>query len=145
MKKSYSELLKDPRWQKKRLEILTRDNFTCRLCKDDKTSLQVHHKGYIKGRDPWDYENEDLITLCEHCHKEVESICKNPSIQFNDILHITKIVNTRTKGRIMVIVMQERCLFKIFDHRELCISSFLLSGDAIEPVIESLQKSLQYV
>lgn len=33
--------------------------------------LQVHHKKYIKGRMPWDYENEDLITLCKNCHKTI--------------------------------------------------------------------------
>ena len=30
--------------------------------------LQVHHKRYINGRENWDYENEDLITLCKKCH-----------------------------------------------------------------------------
>ena len=30
----YSEKLKDPRWQKKRLEILERDNFRCQYCGD---------------------------------------------------------------------------------------------------------------
>lgn len=68
MKKSYSELLKDPRWQKKKTEILKRDKFTCRLCKDTETTLHVHHKEYINGNAPWDYPNDLLITLCEHCH-----------------------------------------------------------------------------
>jgi len=67
----YSTKLKDPRWQKKRLEILQRDEWTCQLCDDTKSTLVVHHKRYIAGREPWDYPNELLITLCETCH-EVE-------------------------------------------------------------------------
>lgn len=68
-KKSYSEKLRDPRWQKKRLEILNRDHFRCRHCQDDKNTLHVHHLKYSKGKDPWDYENGFLITICETCHR----------------------------------------------------------------------------
>lgn len=73
MKKSYSEKLKDPRWQKKRLEILQRDNWTCTSCGGTKTTLHVHHKYYTYGNEPWEYNNNVLITLCEHCHKSEES------------------------------------------------------------------------
>ena len=31
---NYSEQLKSPKWQKKRLEIMQRDKFTCQLCGD---------------------------------------------------------------------------------------------------------------
>lgn len=30
--------------------------------------LQVHHKKYIQERMPWEYAEEDLITLCNECH-----------------------------------------------------------------------------
>ena len=43
----YVEKLKDPRWQRKRLEILQRDDWKCYWCKDDKTTLNVHHNGNI--------------------------------------------------------------------------------------------------
>lgn len=71
-KPSYSELLKDPRWQKRRLEILSRDNFTCQRCRDDESTLHVHHKHYHKGRMPWDYEDRELVTLCEFCHEGID-------------------------------------------------------------------------
>lgn len=45
-KEIYSEKLKDPRWQKKRLEILNRDEFACRFCGDNKSTLNVHHISY---------------------------------------------------------------------------------------------------
>ncbi len=30
--------------------------------------LNIHHKYYVQGREPWEYPNEALITLCEDCH-----------------------------------------------------------------------------
>ena len=65
---TYAQKLKDPRWQKKRLEILERDRFTCIYCGDTKTTLHVHHTLYRKGADPWEYQHEFLMTLCEDCH-----------------------------------------------------------------------------
>lgn len=31
-------------------------------------SLNVHHKYYIEGVKPWDYEDSALVTLCQDCH-----------------------------------------------------------------------------
>lgn len=70
--KSYSEKLKDPRWQKKRLEILERDDFTCQRCFAKDKTLQIHHWKY--AREPWDVENGYLITLCEDCHEDVREL-----------------------------------------------------------------------
>jgi 5-methylcytosine-specific restriction endonuclease McrA len=66
----YLEKLKDPRWEKKRLEILYRDNNICQQCGD--SGNQIHHKEYLMGREPWDYPDEYLITLCHECH-QIES------------------------------------------------------------------------
>lgn len=71
-KQTYSDLLRDPRWQKKRLEIMQRDNFTCQHCGAQDKELQVHHMLYTKGAKPWEYNERHLITLCRQCH-EVES------------------------------------------------------------------------
>lgn len=62
----YTEKLTDPRWQKKRLSILNRDNWTCQACWDTKTTLNIHHRKY-SGL-PWDSPDEDLVTVCRHCH-----------------------------------------------------------------------------
>lgn len=35
---------------------------------DKEYQIHIHHKRYVKNRYPWEYENEDLITLCHHCH-----------------------------------------------------------------------------
>lgn len=74
VKRSYSEKLKDSRWQRKRLEIMGRDEFECQKCHcKDHGMLSVHHRHYINGREPWDYPGELLITLCQQCHKEEEN------------------------------------------------------------------------
>lgn len=31
-------------------------------------ALNVHHKCYISGKNPWEYKNDALITLCQDCH-----------------------------------------------------------------------------
>lgn len=67
MRKSYLEKLRDPRWQKKRLEILERDDFTCQSCGSSHIELHVHHIEYAKG-DPWQVGNQFLATLCKDCH-----------------------------------------------------------------------------
>lgn len=72
MAKTYYEKLKDPRWQKKRLEVFNRDNFACTKCKSKDNTLNVHHKKYAKNGDPWGVELEDLVSLCENCHKKYE-------------------------------------------------------------------------
>ena len=61
----YSEKLKDPRWQKKRLEIFERDEWACQKCHTKDDMLVVHHMRYLWDKDPWDYSNDDLITLCQ--------------------------------------------------------------------------------
>lgn len=64
---TYSQKLRDPRWQKKRLQILERDNWKCCACGNGAQSLQVHHLVYRK-LDPWDYPDDCYQTLCEDCH-----------------------------------------------------------------------------
>jgi hypothetical protein len=32
--------------------------------------LEVHHNRYILNRLPWEYNNEDLVTFCNHCHTD---------------------------------------------------------------------------
>ncbi len=66
----YSEKLRDPRWQKKRLEILDRDEWICRGCFRDDIELHVHHLIYKKNKEPWEYESGFLISLCKECHED---------------------------------------------------------------------------
>lgn len=68
-KQTYSELLRDPRWQKKRLEVMGRDGFTCQRCGSKDKTLNVHHKYYEPGMNPWEYATETMVTLCDECHQ----------------------------------------------------------------------------
>ena len=65
----YGKKLRDPRWQRRRLEILERDGWACALCGDDISTLAVHHRWYEKDIEPWEQSNESLVTLCERCHQ----------------------------------------------------------------------------
>lgn len=65
---TYADKLKSPKWQKKRLEILERDEWKCKNCGEDGKTLHVHHKKYTNGKDPWDYNNDNFVTLCNDCH-----------------------------------------------------------------------------
>jgi hypothetical protein len=73
---NYLSKLRDPRWQKKRLEIMQRDNFTCQSCGEKEKPLHVHHRMYKKATEPWDYNGYLLITLCEECHGEFTEVKK---------------------------------------------------------------------
>lgn len=38
---------------------------------DEELVLAVHHKRYIVGKNAWEYDDEDLVTLCQDCHSKV--------------------------------------------------------------------------
>lgn len=67
-KMTYGEQLKHPNWQKKRLERLEASRWACDKCATTEVTLHVHHKRYFKGRMAWEYELDELQTLCEPCH-----------------------------------------------------------------------------
>lgn len=81
-KPTYAELLKDPRWQKKRLLVLERDSWECVHCGDADKTLHVHHRIYRKNTKPWDYEDNVYETLCEACHKKATELQR----EFNEQL-----------------------------------------------------------
>lgn len=68
-KLSYSEKLRDPRWQRKRLEVLNAHNFVCEDCGRRDQPLEIHHCYYIRGLDPWKYSGDLLMCLCDVCHE----------------------------------------------------------------------------
>lgn len=73
-KMSYFDQLKNPKWQKKRLEMLEAANWECTECGSKDGTLHVHHKQYIKGRMAWEYSNDELMVVCEDCHDHQHQI-----------------------------------------------------------------------
>lgn len=83
---TYAEKLKDPRWQRRRLEIMSAADFKCSDCGEGGLTLHVHHCYYQKGLMPWDYPGEALKCLCEYCHdvrQEVELIIQQELAEFS--------------------------------------------------------------
>lgn len=50
---------------------MERDQFQCQFCYNKKNTLVVHHKWYLKGLKPWEYDDDCYITLCETCHNVI--------------------------------------------------------------------------
>lgn len=82
IRKTYSELLRDPRWQRKRLEVFQRDKFCCLMCGSNEDTLHVHHLKYCKN--PWDVSNDELQTLCFLCH-EVAELAKKEKVKYTNV------------------------------------------------------------
>ena len=82
----YSDKLKDPRWQKKRLELFVQNNWKCTQCGCNHKTLHVHHKKYVKGKDPWEYDNKNLTTLCETCHKKEHEEILDPDRKYEHLI-----------------------------------------------------------
>lgn len=66
---SYSELLRHPKWQERRLRIMDAAGFKCQSCGTNEVTLNVHHLYYRRGAKPWEYPDTALVCLCEPCHK----------------------------------------------------------------------------
>lgn len=67
---SYARQLKDPRWQKRRLQLMEAAHWTCRYCGAKDKPLHIHHLAYHRQTLPWDYADALLVVLCEDCHLE---------------------------------------------------------------------------
>lgn len=75
--KTYSEKLRDPRWGQFRDLAFSILGSECEQCgldyKRPNNGLQVHHKRYIKDREPWEYDIADVSILCGSCHQDVHN------------------------------------------------------------------------
>lgn len=122
----YSDLLRDPRWQKKRLEILQRDNFTCQHCKDTETELHVHHNQY-KGN-PWEIECDNLVTLCKHCHYSIEKI----PVEYIGICK----VKSRFGFTVVRNTVEGNFMFVFFDDKGEYSGNELFSNELVTGIVE---------
>jgi 5-methylcytosine-specific restriction endonuclease McrA len=98
---TYKEKLQTDDWKIRRIWIIQKDKYTCQTCgklgsdnflllpgimegdtlkpfnepiivaDEESLELNVHHVCYRKGLEPWEYPDEELITLCPECHKKI--------------------------------------------------------------------------
>lgn len=72
-----TEAYRHAKWHHFREQVIELDNGRCIRClrnRADGAVLQVHHKKYIKGHLPWQYEYSDCETLCKGCHAKEHGI-----------------------------------------------------------------------
>lgn len=71
-KEEYEKLLKSDYWKGYSYSLIKERNFTCEDCgrrfPNERNKLQVHHLVY-RDTNPWSYKPDELIVLCEDCHK----------------------------------------------------------------------------
>lgn len=79
-------------WNIRRIQILVRDGFKCVKCGVKGNNLHVHHKRYSKSyRNPWEYPDNYLVTLCPSCHKELHDKTPASSLVTYDNIPMYKI------------------------------------------------------
>ncbi len=104
-KAEYAAKFKDPRWQRKRLEIMERDQFACVKCGDKDSTLNVHHKFYEFGQAPWEYPPCALVTLCEVCHQDEDEYRRELPQQFFETFASKGWLNSEMSDLIVVFDM----------------------------------------
>ncbi len=115
---TYAEQLKDPRWQRMRLEIMERDGWACRRCASTTKTLNVHHIAYFPHVEPWNYPPHMLITLCEEDHLDEEQgksisdarlieVLRGCGAMTTDIDRIAQVIREMGSGPIALAMIQE--------------------------------------
>lgn len=132
---NYGEQLKDPRWQKRRLEIMQRDNFTCQKCGNglnDGVSLNVHHLVYRKCQ-PWEYLDYELVTLCENCHHETHNAKPKKPKKQKSVTGSPKIIFYRSllKG-VKELTPNEKIVYSFLVYKSLCKTDWAFKGGKLD-------------
>lgn len=70
---SYNEQLQDKRWLAFRYFILAIRGCKCEEC-GSTNNLQIHHPIYKNGAMAWEYTCNDVVVLCEKCHKKAHGL-----------------------------------------------------------------------
>ncbi len=80
-KEEYEKLLNSDYWKGFSYSLIKERNFTCEDCGrtfyNERNKLQVHHLVY-RDIKPWSYKPEELIVLCEDCHKKRHGLYTQP-------------------------------------------------------------------
>lgn len=140
-KMTYAEKLRDPRWQKKRLIILKRDNFKCVYCKDVKTTLHVHHENYKNN--PWDSDNEDLKTVCEHCHELTHFIETEQGWDISTFCIVEKKIQKNNLDLFYRLYTNKNVFFVFKDNGEYITNGYSIGFNSLSIINKTIQKILR--
>lgn len=77
---NYGDLLRDPRWQRKRLEAMAAADWKCQRCGRGDLELHVHHPKYKHGALPWEYVISELLVLCDLHHQEEHGLRRSDQV-----------------------------------------------------------------
>ena len=76
-REEYERLLQSDYWKGYSYSLIKERNFTCEDCgrsfPNERNKLQVHHLVY-RDANPWSYSPDELVVLCEDCHKKRHGI-----------------------------------------------------------------------
>lgn len=61
----------------------------CQSCFDTEATLHVHHRHYLESKKAWEYENEELITLCYICHEKIHA-SKNYKLDEQELIKLIR-------------------------------------------------------
>jgi hypothetical protein len=67
----YRELLKSDEWKAFSRDIRQNHGGCCAICKRRDVITHVHHFYYDPNRLPWQYNSDEVVLLCETCHREM--------------------------------------------------------------------------
>jgi hypothetical protein len=85
-KEEYEKLLQSDYWKGFSYSLIKERNFTCEDCGrrfyNQRNKLQVHHLVY-KDINPWSYKPEEMVVLCEECHKKRHGLWQEPIQEAN--------------------------------------------------------------
>lgn len=80
-REEYERLLQSDYWKGYSYSLIKERNFTCEDCgrsfPNERNKLQVHHLVY-RDANPWSYKPEELIVLCEDCHRKRHGMYTEP-------------------------------------------------------------------
>jgi len=72
----FAEYRKQPEWQVRRVQALTRAQYRCQMGSSHDGTLDVHHNCY---KNYGDERPEDLVVLCRSCHQKFHGIVEDAS------------------------------------------------------------------
>ena len=80
-KEEYQKLLQSDYWKGYSYSLIKERDFTCEDCGrrfyNERNKLQVHHLVY-RDVNPWSYSPDEVVVLCEECHKKRHGLFVEP-------------------------------------------------------------------